>query len=126
MKIVCPFGRTYNNTEYGSVLLVKSTNPILGQLKIFDDRIISIILYGSVARGTDTPESDIDVAVIVKSALSPLEEDALSDAVVEMNLKYDKVFSVIDIEADTIDKWGDIIPFYKNVRREGVVLWKTA
>ena len=25
-------------------------------LKIFDDRIISIILYGSVARGTDTPE----------------------------------------------------------------------
>ena len=106
--------------------MVKSTNPILGQLKIFDDRIISIILYGSVARGTDTPESDIDVAVIVKSALSPLEEDALSDAVVEMNLKYDKVFSVIDIEADTIDKWGDIIPFYKNVRREGVVLWKTA
>ena len=107
-----------NNEMYSE--LVEEIKKALG------DRIISIILYGSVARGTDTPESDIDVAVIVKSALDHNEEDALSDAVVDMNLKYDKVFSVIDIEDEIINKWGDVIPFYKNVRKEGIVLWKAA
>ena len=107
-----------NNEMYSE--LVEEIKKALG------DRIISIILYGSVARGTDTPESDIDVAVIVKSALDLIEEDALSNAVVDMNLKYDKVFSVIDIEDEIISKWGDVIPFYKNVRKEGIVLWKAA
>ena len=43
-----------------------------------------------------------------------------------MNLKYDKVFSVIDIEDETIKKWENVVPFYQNVRKEGIVLWKAA
>ena len=33
-----------------------------GILSIMEDRIVRIVLYGSVARGTNTEESDIDVA----------------------------------------------------------------
>ena len=43
-----------------------------------------------------------------------------------MNLKYDKVFSVIDIDYSNFVKWSEILPFYKNVNKEGVVLWKAA
>ena len=53
-------------------------------------------------------------------------EDALSDFIVDMNLKYDKVFSVIDIDIDNYEKWKAVTPFYKNVKQDGIVLWKVA
>ena len=51
-------------------------------------------------------------------------EDKLSDLVVDLNLKYDKVFSVIDIDYADLKKWENITPFYENVNNEGIVLWK--
>ena len=43
-----------------------------------------------------------------------------------MNLKYDKVFSVIDVNVNKFDKWAAVLPFYQNVDREGIVLWTAA
>ncbi|MBP3206237.1 MAG: nucleotidyltransferase domain-containing protein [Lachnospiraceae bacterium] len=103
-----------------------SEDLINGILDALSGRVVSIILYGSVARGTHTEESDVDVAIILKSPLDAKSEDKLSDFVVDLNLKYDKVFSVIDIEEDTFEKWGAVSPFYRNVKKEGIVLWKAA
>ena len=89
-------------------------------------QVVRIVLYGSVARGTDTPESDVDIAVVVRSKLDANMEDRLSDVVVDMNLKYDKVFSVIDIDDATYQKWRGVTPFYQNVDRGGIVLWTAA
>ena len=36
-------------------------------VKIYGDLLVSVILYGSVARGTQTEESDIDIAVMLRS-----------------------------------------------------------
>ncbi|HJC64580.1 MAG TPA: nucleotidyltransferase domain-containing protein [Candidatus Blautia merdavium] len=91
-----------------------------------DNRLVSIILYGSVARGTNTEESDVDIALIMHGKLDFDTEDKLSDFIVDMNLKYDKVFSVIDIDIAHFRKWINVLPFYQNVEREGVVLWKAA
>lgn len=33
----------------------------------YSDLLVSVILYGTVARGTQTDESDIDMAVILRS-----------------------------------------------------------
>ena len=99
---------------------------VMGILNALGIKTVSIILYGSTARGTNTEESDVDVAVIVNGSLDNAMEDALSDVVVDMNLKYDKVFSVIDIEDETIRKWENVVPFYQNVRKEGIVLCKAA
>ena len=99
---------------------------VAGFLKIIDEQLVSVILYGSVARGTASTESDVDVALLVKGALTPDIEDALSDFIVDMNLKYDKVFSVIDIDIDNYVKWKAVTPFYKNVTQDGIVLWKVA
>lgn len=97
-----------------------------GILSIMESKVIRIVLYGSVARGTNTTESDVDVALFMNGNLDRDTEDKLSDLVVDMNLKYDKVFSVIDIDYDVFKKWEKVTPFYINVVQEGIVLWKAA
>ena len=87
-----------------------------GFLEIINEKLVSVILYGSVARGTASGESDIDVALLIKGSLDVDVEDKLSDFIVDMNLKYDKVFSVIDIDIDNYEKWKAVEPFYKNVK----------
>lgn len=96
-----------------------------GIIRILNKKVNRIILYGSVAKGTNTEESDIDIAMLITGDLSEKLEDSLSDFIVDMNLKYDKVFSVIDIDIDDFNKCEKTIPFYHNVN-EGVVLWKAA
>ena len=72
---------------------------IAGLLKIFGNNISMIILYGSVARNEYTDESDIDIAIILKNEID---------------------------NKSNIQKWGDSLPFYRNVKKEGIVLWKAA
>ena len=31
-----------------------------------------------------------------------------------------------DLKKFYIQKWGDSLPFYRNVKKEGIVLWKAA
>lgn len=97
-----------------------------GILRIVNNRVLSIILYGSMARGTNTDESDVDIAILMDGNLDKDTEDKLSEFIVDMNLEYDEVFSVIDIDYAMFCKWEKATPFYQNMSREGVVLWKAA
>ncbi len=97
-----------------------------GILSILESQVIRIVLYGSVARGTNTAESDVDIALLLNGNLSRETEDKLSDLIVDLNLKYDIVLSVIDIDYEMFKKWEKVTPFYKNVNEEGVVLRKAA
>ena len=99
---------------------------VAGILAVMHDNVERIVLYGSVVRGTNTAESDIDVAMLVHGALDRDTEDKLSDFIVDMNIKYDRVFSVIDIDAEKFFQWEAVTPFYQNVNKEGIVLWKAA
>lgn len=97
-----------------------------GILSFLSEQVVRIVLYGSEARGTATPESDIDIAVFLNGRLTPRQEDLLSELIVDLDLKYDRVFSVVDIDQQTYMMWRAAMPFYQNVDREGVVLWKAA
>ena len=44
----------------------------------------------------------------------------------EMDIRYDKIFSIIDIKEENMKKRGEVLPFYKNVQKEGGILWKAA
>ena len=97
-----------------------------GVVPMMGEKLEQIILYGSVARGTSTEESDVDIALLIHGTIDETLEDHLLDFIVDMNLKYNRVFSVIDIDYETFRKWENVLPFYSNVRREGVTLWKAA
>lgn len=91
-------------------------------IDIYQERVQSIILYGSVAKGTQTEESDIDIAVIVYSYTEEMYEQ-MTDMLVDFDLEYDKVLSVLLINYDNFIEWGNVMPFYMNIKREGKILW---
>lgn len=93
--------------------------------QVYGEKLKSIILYGSVARGTQTKDSDIDIMVLIDEDTSKLHiyNERLGDAASEISLKYLKVFSIIDVSYQEYLKWEQISPFYRNVSREGVVLY---
>ena len=100
---------------------------IKGLLEIFsDNNMEAIILYGSVARNESTAESDIDIAIIMKKDMDDAVRERLIRWSADMDLCYDRVFSIIDIQEKNMQKWGNLLPFYQNVKKEGVVLWKAA
>ena len=99
---------------------------IRGLVDIFSNDIIAIILYGSVARNENTAESDIDIAIIVKNEMDDATRERFIQWSAELDLRYDKVFSIIDIQEKNMEKWGSVLPFYQNVQKEGIVLWKAA
>lgn len=96
-----------------------------GLVDIFHHSIQSIILYGSVARGTDTSESDVDIAVIVKPYTKEMH-DQMTDLVIDLELEYNKVLSVLLIDYNKFIDWEDVMPFYKNMKKEGITLWQAA
>ncbi|WMJ88539.1 nucleotidyltransferase family protein [Anaerocolumna sp. MB42-C2] len=99
---------------------------LYGLNTIYGTVLLQVILYGSVARNTNTSESDIDIAVILDTINTKDYEEPLLDFIVDMNLKYDRVFSIIDIKVSDFIKWENTLPFFKNVKKDGVVLWKAA
>ena len=95
-----------------------------GFVAIYGDLVESIVLFGSTARGTESAESDVDIAVIVRSAVPKEIEDRMLDLVVDLGLACNKVLSVVSIDLARYAEWKDTLPFYKNIQKEGVVLWQ--
>lgn len=92
---------------------------------IFGNVLEKIILYGSVARGTQTEESDVDIAVIVRRYTEDMH-DKVIDLTVDLELEYNKVLSVLLIDYDNFREWEDVLPFYKNMKKDGIMLWSAA
>lgn len=92
---------------------------------VYGNKLKAIILYGSVARGTATPESDIDIMVLVDFSTEELKKyaDKLCDVSTDFALQYFKVFSIIDVCYAEFSEWQQVLPFYRNVANEGVVLY---
>ncbi len=91
---------------------------------IYGDLMSEVILYGSYARGSQTDESDIDIAVVIRGKPSKEITDRMIDCVAAHELECGKVLSVIDVDYEIYNKWKDSLPFYKNIDKEGIVLWK--
>ena len=99
---------------------------VRGLTDIFQKEISMIILYGSVARNEASDESDIDVAIIVKSQMDKETKSRFISWVADMDIRYERVFSIIDIQESNMKKWENVLPFYQKVRKEGIVLWRAA
>ncbi|MCM1157663.1 MAG: nucleotidyltransferase domain-containing protein [Bacteroidales bacterium] len=97
---------------------------VRGVLEIFQGNIDQIILYGSVVRGEQSMESDIDIALILYSEMKDDEKRLLIDWSAEFDFSHDCVLSIVDIVKEQFEKWNDILPFYRNIRKEGVMLWR--
>ena len=88
-------------------------------------RLVSVILYGSYARGDYDDESDIDVMALVEMEREDLSlyRRRVSDFSVELDIKYDVLLSIKLQDAATYRRYLSVLPFYQNVNREGVIVY---
>ncbi|MFW6108185.1 MAG: nucleotidyltransferase domain-containing protein [bacterium] len=82
---------------------------------------MSLVLYGSRARGDAAPGSDIDVLVVLRGPVSPCEEiERTSDILAELSLESGETIACVFMdEARFRSRNG---PLLRNIRREGVLL----
>ena len=115
--------KTRINKKYPG-LLKQLTNMCIDIGEIYGDVIEEIILYGSYVRGQETSESDIDIAVILRLPDTDELHRKMIDIVVDNELDLEITLSVITIEEDNLNEWKSTLPFYKNLLKEGISLWK--
>ncbi|MDU4959067.1 MAG: nucleotidyltransferase domain-containing protein [Sporomusaceae bacterium] len=85
--------------------------------------IEQVVVFGSVARGEATEESDLDVLVVTKEPVSYLVETAIFDIAFFINIEYDTNISVLVVPKD---KWESpvwsLLPLHQAIMREGVAV----
>jgi predicted nucleotidyltransferase len=83
----------------------------------------TVLLYGSVARGTPDEDSDYDVLILTDAPMSTKEEDAVTDAFYDLELERGIVISTLFY---TKDSWAaplsQVMPFHQRVQEDGVVI----
>ena len=86
---------------------------------IYKERLVSIVLFGSQARGDAVSGSDIDILVVLKGSVNPGHEIAkVGETTSILSLEYNTVISCAFVSSDRYTT--ERSPFLLNVRREGV------
>lgn len=91
----------------------------------YRDDLHQIYLYGSYARGDYDAESDIDLVAVVDGERADLQQKLRKvwDVAAELGLEYDVVVSPTVIPKSEFEDFSDVLPYYRNIRTEGVLLY---
>ncbi len=89
--------------------------------RIYGERLVRMVLYGSRARGDAEPGSDIDVLIVLEGTVDPGEEISRTGGVVtDRSLQFFEVISCVFMDEERfMHRQG---PFLRNVRKEGISL----
>lgn len=98
--------------------LAKDIQPIFGK------NMAQIILYGSYARGDYNETSDIDLMILTDITDEEIEkvEDAVFDIAYEYELTEGIPISINIKNTEHFSYWKNILPYYQNIIKEGVVI----
>lgn len=87
----------------------------------YGDRLQSVLLYGSHARGEATDESDVDVLAVLSGEVRPAAEIfRTSELAYEVGVKYSELVSVIAMSEESFRTGASALA--RNVRSECQVL----
>ena len=99
---------------------------LLGRIKTllevtFGNRLQSVVLYGSEARGEATPDSDIDILVLLTGPVA-LGRDLrmIIHALYPLQLEIERLIDALPIDID-LYKAGEFA-LYRNAKREGIAV----
>lgn len=112
-------------------MIVSVTEKLKGQLALHEVAtrlksrflVARLLLFGSVARGEATEDSDADVLVITQKRMSHEEKHAMVDVVFEVNLEYGSNISILVVDKQSWDAghWS-LLALHDEVSREGIPL----
>ena len=90
----------------------------------YGNKLKQVIMFGSCARGDYTNESDIDVLLLldVSAEEVPRERKAIFPIVhdIDRNFNYEILMAPIIQSYQQFEEYVNVMPFYKNILREGV------
>ena len=66
------------------------------------------------------------MALVLTAVQTKEQYDRMTVIVVDYQLDLGITLSVISIEQREFMEWKTTLPFYRNVEKEGIVLWKSA
>ncbi len=88
---------------------------------MYGARFRGLYLYGSYARGTARPDSDVDTIIALAGKVQPYRElDRLSQTLSDLCLQYDLLIATYPIPATWLRNRES--PLLESIRREGVLL----
>lgn len=92
--------------------------------RMLGDSLDSVIMYGSYVRGDYSEFSDVDVMILVSLEEEEIKKisDWISDLAFDFMMKYGIDISPVITNIDHFNYWVDNLPYYRNVRDEGVRL----
>ena len=91
---------------------------------VFGPHLVKVIVYGSYARDDYKCNSDVDVMILVDLPESEIKkmENGLYDIAFEIEISTGIDISPILKSEAQYEYWADVLPFYRSVREEGVVV----
>lgn len=92
--------------------------------RILGSKLSKIILYGSYARGDYRSNSDVDVMILVNMTDDEIKmiENDIYDLAFDIEMETGVDISPIIKNEQHYLYWVDTLPFYRNVRDEGVLI----
>ena len=100
--------------------IVKEAKTLCSML--FKEKLQDVYLYGSYARGDFNKYSDVDILVTVDMDDEQLIKyrKFIMKIDHELTWKYDIIVSIITVPTGRFSRFVDILPFYRNVKAEGI------
>jgi predicted nucleotidyltransferase len=103
-------------------------NEVVSTIKpILKDNLQKVILYGSYARGEATLDSDIDLLILVNSdseSCWDLFVNHISEHISDLELKHEEAINTLVRNYEMFQKQIEYNPLYKNIQKEGIILYE--
>lgn len=92
---------------------------------VLKNRLKKVILYGSYARGNFNKNSDIDIMILTDMNDDEIKKyrNIIREIACNIELENDIIISPLLRNIEKYNDRIDIIPFYNNVQKEGVILY---
>ncbi|MBR9939332.1 nucleotidyltransferase domain-containing protein [Lachnospiraceae bacterium Marseille-Q4251] len=90
--------------------------------QILGDNLAKVIVYGSYARSDYRDNSDVDIMILVKMSDEEIKavKNDIYDLAFDVEMSTGIELSPIIKNEKQYEYWVDTLPFYRNVRNEGM------
>ncbi|MEA5621378.1 nucleotidyltransferase domain-containing protein [Nostoc sp. UHCC 0251] len=84
-------------------------------------RKLKTTLFGSQARGTAQPDSDIDILIVLKDVFNYSQEsEKISQIIADLCLEYNVLISCAFATSEQLENYNS--GFFRNVRQDGLLI----
>ena len=119
--------KVYDSQKQSNIKKAQLAQIIANYLQLYySEDLEAIILFGSVAKGTDREDSDIDILALTKKKYSYTQKLHIINQIVQLTQNLDYIISLqFETTQNYLERLKEKFSFESNVSKEGQVLQGT-